>query len=100
MAKRLTPQQALRHSWLRTAAGEANVLQSNLVMERLRRFTDMTKLQGMLMNLIAKNLSTEGIDSLRDAFNSLVSTPCSTVLPAAASQHAPFSLVHAEVQLP
>ena len=76
VAKRLTPQQALRHSWLRTAAGEANVLQSNLVMERLRRFTDMTKLQGMLMNLIAKNLSTEGIESLRDAFNSLVSVPC------------------------
>ena len=47
--------------------------QSKLVLGRLRSFAQITKLQGLLMNLIAKNMSLEDIDALRDAFNQLVS---------------------------
>lgn len=45
-------------------------------MERLRAFTEMSKLQGLLMNVIAKNMSTEGIGALQDVFDALVG--CST----------------------
>ena len=33
----------------------------------------MSKLQGLLMNVIAKNMSTEGIGALQDVFDTLVS---------------------------
>ena len=71
-AKRLTPPQALQHQWLRSAVSDS-LLHSNLVMERLKEFSRMTKLQGLLMNVIAKNLSTDSIVSLKEAFNALVS---------------------------
>ena len=32
----------------------------------------MSKLQGLLMNVIAKNMSTDGIDALRNVFDELV----------------------------
>lgn len=40
-------------------------------MQRLKAFSTTNKLQGLLMNVIAKNMSTDGIDALRDVFDAL-----------------------------
>lgn len=62
----------MKHKWLTSAVNESTA-QSNMLIERLKAFADMSKLQGMLMNVIAKNMSTEGIGALQDVFDALVS---------------------------
>lgn len=69
--KRITTGEGLKHTWLVSAANETP-LQSGLLIDRLRAFTEMSKLQGLLMNVIAKNMSTDGIDALRNVFDELV----------------------------
>ena len=69
--KRVTAEEGCHHSWLRSAVASAPA-QSALVLERLKTLTTTNKLQGLLMNVIAKNLSTDGIDALRDVFDALV----------------------------
>ena len=68
-------------------------------MERLRAFTEMSKLQGLLMNVIAKNMSTEGIGALQDVFDALVNAGLFHIQ-LKSQPLLPTQFLHAHITLP
>ena len=86
--KRITSAEGLKHTWLNSALSR-QASHPGLLIERLRAFTEMSKLQGLLMNVIAKNMSTEGIGALQDVFDALVSTAslCEKIKPINCPHH-------------
>ena len=68
---RLTVNEALQHPWLRADAAAPAPLLSSVVVERLRNFTRTTRLERLLLNVAANQLSNKDIDRLADMFRAL-----------------------------
>ena len=63
--------EALQHPWLRADAAAPAPLLSSVVVERLRSFTRTTRLERLLLNVAANQLSNKDIDRLADMFRAL-----------------------------
>ncbi len=63
--------EALQHPWLRADAAAPALLLSSVVVERLRSFTRTTRLERLLLNVAANQLSNKDIDRLADMFRAL-----------------------------
>ena len=106
---RLTVEEALQHPWLSQDESAPAPLLSSIVVERLRSFTRTTRLERLLLNVAANQLSNKEIDRLADMFRALdfdsdgcaahAETGCSCPLGLAAqkprSDYAPASVVMA-----
>ena len=64
-------QQALGHPWLAQDASTPAPLLSSVVIERLRSFTRTTRLERLLLNVAANQLTNKEIDRLADMFRAL-----------------------------
>ena len=68
---RLTVGEALAHPWLAQGAGAPGPLLSSVVVERLRSFTRTSRLERLLLNVAANQLTNKEIDRLADIFRAL-----------------------------
>ena len=68
---RLTVEEALKHPWLSQDATAPAPLLSSIVVERLRSFTRTTRLERLLLNVAANQLTNKEIDRLADMFRAL-----------------------------
>ena len=68
---RLTVGEALAHPWLAQDAGAPSPLLSSVVVERLRSFTRTSRLERLLLNVAANQLTNKEIDRLADIFRAL-----------------------------
>ena len=64
-------EEALQHPWLSQDASAPAPLLSSVVVERLRSFTRTTRLERLLLNVAANQLSNKEIDRLADMFRAL-----------------------------
>ncbi|KAK9797807.1 hypothetical protein WJX73_009571 [Symbiochloris irregularis] len=70
-AKRPTAKQALEHAWLSHPPQFDHHPPSSTIVQRLADFTRMTRLQGLLMHVVANHLSKAEVDSLHDLFDEM-----------------------------
>ena len=68
----MTIDQALKHPWITEYQALPDRPLSGVVFNRLKRFTEMTKLHGIMLNVVAKYLPDDSIGQLRDMFKTLV----------------------------
>ena len=68
---RLTVEEALAHPWLAQDAAAVAPLLSSVVVERLRSFTRTSRLERLLLNVAANQLTNKEIDRLADIFRAL-----------------------------
>lgn len=69
---RLTVHEALQHPWIsQDASGAPATLLSRVVVERLQSFTRTTRLERLLLNVAAHQLTSKEIDCLGAMFRAL-----------------------------
>ncbi|CAL5223476.1 g5999 [Coccomyxa viridis] len=68
---RLTVEEALQHPWLSQDESAPAPLLSSVVVERLRSFTRTSRLERLLLNVAANQLTNKEIDRLADMFRAL-----------------------------
>ncbi|XP_072986283.1 calcium-dependent protein kinase 10-like [Typha latifolia] len=66
--KRLTAQQVLEHPWLQNAKKAPNVSLGNIVRTRLKQFSVMNRFKKKAMGVIARHLSVEQVEIIKDMF--------------------------------
>ncbi|CAL0325395.1 unnamed protein product [Lupinus luteus] len=66
--KRLTAQQVLEHSWLQNAKKASNVPLGDIVRTRLKQFSMMNRFKKRALRVIAKHLSVEEVEIIKDMF--------------------------------
>ncbi len=67
----MTIDQALQHPWITEFQQLPDRPLSGVVFNRLKRFTEMTKLHGIMLNVVAKYLPDDSIGQLREMFKTL-----------------------------
>ena len=68
---RLTVEQALEHPWISQEASAPATLLSDVVVKRLQSFTRTSKLERLLLNIAAHQLTTKEMASLAAMFRAL-----------------------------
>ena len=94
---RLTVGEALAHPWLAQDAGAPGPLLSSVVVERLRSFTRTSRLERLLLNVAANQLTNKEIDRLANIFRALDfdGDGCVILLYPTHSSHGQHSMPHA-----
>ena len=71
-SKRPSAEEALQHAWLVNPPGYSPHVPSSTIVQRLADFTRMTRLQGLLMHVVAHQLSSNEVDNLHEIFDEMV----------------------------